>query len=141
MTDTTTAAIEALMKDVTPGPWWSHTDDDLVGEYVCTRPKKNRPYDNGELIASVFKENRRLGDKGTPNARFIAAARDLVPTLAAERDAAIRDRDNALALINALTEANDGLAHAACLATARALKAEIRLRRAHAALTSKGGER
>ena len=117
MSGTTPAAIEALLKDVTPGPWhWNvrgfvgpiSTDDDQSFGMICD-----------EVAECTFSN----GSKES-NARFIAAARDLVPALAAERDAAIRERDNALALNTALAEANDGLGRAAYSATARAEKAE-----------------
>ena len=49
---------------------------------------------------------------------------NMIQALAAERDAALRERDNALALNTALAEANDGIGRAAYLATALAEKAE-----------------
>ena len=66
----------------TPGPWWSYTDDDRVGEYVAARPKTQRPYDNGKLIAQIYDEYRKLGTPGSANARLIAAAPDLLSELA-----------------------------------------------------------
>ena len=143
MTDTTPAAIEALLKDVTPGPWDMETVRTSCGVCHKVGPWPHQ-WRHGVAMSACIYDDYPSPPEGTnamlANARFIAAARDLVPALAAELTTALRERDNALALNTALTEANEGLAHAACLATARALKAEIRLRRARAALTSKGGE-
>lgn len=78
MTDTTPAAIEALLKNVTPGPWewaehhnglYGHSDECVIGvaDY------------EGLFICNYYNRSEH-------NARFIAAARDLVPALAADRD-------------------------------------------------------
>ena len=64
--DTSTAAIERLMDGVTPGPW------ELRGRQTV-----------GIGVNTVAKCGWKNGRKDAP---FIAAARDLVPTLAAERD-------------------------------------------------------
>lgn len=77
MTDTSTTAITAILDGVTPGPWdergptwnqsiWSSTDN-----RVCFMAHSSGLNDDRDL----------------KTARFIAAARDLVPALLAERDA------------------------------------------------------
>ena len=72
LTDSTTDAIAALMKDVTKGPWRTHSQWNVEGpEYEIM---------NGSIMVRNDLESEA-------NAAFIAAARDLVPALVAERDA------------------------------------------------------
>ena len=77
--DTSTEAVERLLEDVTPGPWRVGPVDDCRVEDA-----------DGNEVAQID------GDYNQPetwplmeaNARFIAAARDLVPALLKERDEA-----------------------------------------------------
>jgi len=78
--DTSTEAVAALLEGVTPGPWLAEKYKDSIG---------------GESIRVVSADGDLVCDNEPyyphavtePNARVIAAARDLVPALAAERDA------------------------------------------------------
>lgn len=81
MVDTSTEAVTKLLDGVTPGPWkvdeWdSHCD--VVADY------------------GVFGEGFVICEYAYQDARFIAAARDLVPALLAERDALKKERDEAI---------------------------------------------
>ncbi len=83
-TDTPTSpeAIAALLDGVTDGPWvWKRAK---IGGDCAIGPI-------GIVMAESFADIRKAGecanDEAAANARFIAAARDLVPALAAERDA------------------------------------------------------
>ena len=69
--DTSTAAVTALMDGVTDGPW---TTGKVLFDCV---------FAGGEVVSTGGSE----GPKAEANARFIAAARQLVPALLAERDA------------------------------------------------------
>ena len=69
--DTSTAAVTALMDGVTEGPW---TTGKVLFDCV---------FAGGEVVSAGGSE----GPKAEANARFIAAARQLVPALLAERDA------------------------------------------------------
>lgn len=78
--DTSIAAVTALMQDVTEGPWVtqrdpSHFDTEsiIIG--------------GGSVVAHSYAGYPAI----EANARFIAAARDLVPALLAERDALAHD--------------------------------------------------
>ena len=82
MTNITTEAVERLMNDTTPGPWVEvieldrDGDDDAISlwaDIVCVH-RCGLGFDGG--IDDIIKAN----------ARFIAAARELVPALLAERD-------------------------------------------------------
>lgn len=87
MTDTTPAAIAALLDGVTPGPWESSADNGPPPFNERPRVYSNPTKSNlgATLIAEVG--NLTLDqDEWEANARFIAAARDLVPALASERD-------------------------------------------------------
>jgi len=81
MTDTTTEAVERLMKDVTPGPWAINFRRDGSG-YICM---------GGTNVGEKHKQFDILLHRDDGNdasdAAFIAASRDLVPALLAERDA------------------------------------------------------
>lgn len=83
--DTSTEAVERLLEDVTPGPWVV----DEGGSYcdVVT------DYGDG-----VFGEDFIICEDAHQNARFIAAARDLVPAL-------LKDRDEARAKLDAAVDA------------------------------------
>lgn len=87
--NTTTEAVNALLDGVTAGPWYS--DDDQL------------PYENkvriwsapDEIAIAEIMEGELLQDEAKANAHFIAAARELVPALLAERDAAIARAERA----------------------------------------------
>jgi chromosome segregation ATPase len=88
MTDTSPAAIAALLDGVTEGPWVRDGRNQR-------RINQGSGAGNKIAQASVFADWKPLEQKREAyetcarNARFIAAARDLVPTLAAERDDAV----------------------------------------------------
>lgn len=75
MVDTSTEAVTKLLDGVTPGPWGV---DPLYATIVS----------GSKSITEVFTSDA--------DARFIAAARDLVPALLAERDALKKERDDAM---------------------------------------------
>ena len=91
-TDTSTAAVTALMNGVTEGPWSMETKRTSCG--VCHQigpwPHKWR---HGKDMSACIYDDYPPTSEGTSdmlaNARFIAAARQLVPALLAERDAAL----------------------------------------------------
>lgn len=80
MTDTSTAAVTRLIENVTPGPW-SLTDR---GAGVITSQHES-------AVAVACGAGTRTLTEARANAAFIAAARDLVPALLAERDAALAE--------------------------------------------------
>ena len=95
--DTSTEAVDALLKDVTPGPWDNqghHRVDTEFGVF-------------GDASRSVCSTGGfQDGNEGThhenkSNARFIAASRQLVPALLAERDQLRDELDAAYAIIAA----------------------------------------
>ena len=94
--DTSTEAVERLLDGVTPGPWV--VDDG--GSYcdVVT------DYGDG-----VFGEDFIICEDAHQNAHFIAAARDLVPALLAERDRLMKERDDLRAKMGAAVEALEQL--------------------------------
>lgn len=73
--DTSTAAIEALMDGVTSGPWTTDTGGEV--QTIGGTPLFAWPRLSGAM------------DDLAQNAMFCAAARELVPALATERDAAV----------------------------------------------------
>lgn len=77
--DTSTAAIAALMDGVTPGPWCAgaHRWPTQVG--CC--PLVGQPFSAHHHLRNVAAANTEA------DIRFIAASRELVPALSAERDA------------------------------------------------------
>lgn len=80
--DTSREAVERLLTNVTPGPWVAgdHQWPDQVG--CC--PLVGRPF-------SAHKDMRNVAAANTKaDIHFIAASRDLVPALLAERDEADR---------------------------------------------------
>lgn len=95
MTDTTTEAVQALLESVTPGPWaWeeSHPTNacaEVTAEIVGGWPFALATlYGSSEEVPSPTEPDEPWGDHPIrrANARFIAAARDLVPALLADRD-------------------------------------------------------
>lgn len=109
--NTSTEAIEALLKDVLPGPWayrpqkfddWGYVRAPDVGDgwmpFIC---QAKSPSTEGEED-----EARRNGtDPWGANARFIAASRELVPALRAERDALRAEVDRLRADTDLLVDA------------------------------------
>jgi hypothetical protein len=80
MTDTTTQTIAAMLDGVTPGPWAVEDEWDVAGpDYGVFRGAPDIKHDA----------------ESAANARFTAWARDAVPALAAERDAAIARAETA----------------------------------------------
>lgn len=91
--DTSTEAVTALMDGVTAGPWrvehettliWGHCDKD-----DSTYRGMGYPVAECRISPVSSWAHGPDADAGETNARFIAASRELVPALAAERDAAI----------------------------------------------------
>lgn len=78
--DTSTAAIAALMEGVTAGPW--EQDGPISAKIVWSGPD----------VRVCFMASDGPASK---NARFIAAARELVPALTDERDAAVARAEQA----------------------------------------------
>lgn len=77
--DTSTEAVEALLKDVTPGPW-EYNARKQVGPIS---QEDDQSY--GMICDAVCELDYTYHWRS--DARFIAAARELVPALLAERDA------------------------------------------------------
>lgn len=120
--DTSTAVIEALLKDVTPGPWhWNvrglvgpvSTDDDQSFGMICD-----------EVAECTFSNGSKEA-----NARFIAAARDLVPAITAQLTAMQSERDAALERVRVLTEALQPIADLT-------MKSEPEFKKLHPALNA-----
>lgn len=92
MTDTSTEAVMALLDGVTPGPWEQSHRQRYDGMHSTEVYPANDP-DN--TIATVHwhsvKTDTGYTTDRAENARLIAAARDLVPTLLAEREALAAD--------------------------------------------------
>ena len=76
MTDTSTEAVTALLEGVTPGPW--RTDGPPWNQTVWSS-EDNR-------VCFMAHTNGLDDERDISTARFIAAARELVPALSAERD-------------------------------------------------------
>ena len=74
--DTTPEAIAALLDGVTPGPWHVAPDGYRVTDKLVTFDGQGARHGDTPNIV-IFAETK-------PNAHFIAAARDLVPALAAD---------------------------------------------------------
>ena len=95
--DTSTEAVEKLLDGVTPGPW-------VIDGIVISR--HTEPYGYPADVCLMGEPAQYPGDIPVmmhgwdANARFIAAARDLVPALLAERDALRRENEN----LRAITE-------------------------------------
>lgn len=81
--DTSREAVERLLTNVTPGPWAAseHQWPDQVG--CC--PLVGRPFSAHKNMLNVAAANTKA------DIHFIAAARELVPALLAERDAALAE--------------------------------------------------
>jgi len=79
--DTSTDAVAALLDGVTPGPWEFDNNEGYGADNIWSPRQEDKA--RVDLVAQA------IGDcaESEANARFIAAARDLVPALAAERDA------------------------------------------------------
>lgn len=99
--DTSTEAVEALLKNVTPGPLVVRVDRNGVRRVFSEKTETQ------VATASVFaswmpldekREAHRIADA---NARFISASRELVPALLAERDQLRDELDAAYAIIAA----------------------------------------
>lgn len=110
MIDTSTDAVKAMMDGVTAGPWTEHNAGKHPYVYVCG---PDQLYYNGEvtdkpLVAYV------TGVDAIGNRAFIAAARDLVPALLAERDdlrAKVQALVDALERIESITVHSGGEIH------------------------------
>lgn len=77
MTDTSTAAVTRLLENVTPGPW--HVDGPLWNKII---------WSSSDNRVCFMAHTSGLDDaRDLATAAFIAAARELVPALLAERDA------------------------------------------------------
>lgn len=92
--DTSKEAVEWLLDGVTPGPWRVGPVDDCRVEDA-----------DGNEVAQIDGDYNSpdLWPKMEANARFIAAARELVPALAAERDEQTARADAAGAEVARLT--------------------------------------
>lgn len=81
--DTSTAAIDKLMDGVTPGPWslFNYQRGRILSVCIGDRANGQRPciIDSGGFDSTDLKAKENVA-----NARFIAAARALVPALSAE---------------------------------------------------------
>lgn len=95
--DTSTEAVERLLEDVTPGPWaWEESHPTNACAEVTAEIDGGWPfalatlYGSSEGVSSPTEPDEPWGDHPIrrANARFIAAARDLVPALLKERDEA-----------------------------------------------------
>lgn len=121
--DTTPEAIAALLDGVTPGPWTGHNlihdegrpmTPEEIGEYVCNSVKIGEP-DRFLFISAKHDDGRDAdichtgnGPRGAANTSFIAAARELVPALAAEIARLTAERDEARALL-AILHGEEGM--------------------------------
>jgi len=115
--DTSTTAVTALMDGVTEGPWY------LSSGHMQSN---GQLYWQVETAYDAVVNNQfcwAQGDHGA-NARFIAAARQLVPALVAERDAADQRAAALLARVAALEADCAAARNAAAENYARAEKAE-----------------
>lgn len=85
--DTSTEAVEALLDGVTDGPWAAEHIKYNSGYRTTIYPEMD-PL-NAIAIAHWHSVKTETGEKTDrqENARFIAASRELVPALLAERDA------------------------------------------------------
>jgi hypothetical protein len=101
--DTSPEAIAALLEGVTPGPWrvedgttliWGHCNQDDT-----TSRGMGYPVTECRITPVSSWARGPDADAGEANARFIAAARDLVPALAAEIARLTAERDEARAQV------------------------------------------
>ena len=94
MVDTSTEAVTKLLDGVTPGPWIT-VKSDVYPEGECDSWVTIGKQDF-DAVALIVNEHIKDDPELKANARFIAAARDLVPALLAERDALKKERDEAI---------------------------------------------
>jgi hypothetical protein len=100
-------ALDAMMEGVTAGPWVAEHDDDTGMPRVYTYTGGG-PVSLIACVGNVFlRDNAPVENEA--NARFIAAARELVPALAAE----VRAQRETIAGLDARVEALTGALHAA----------------------------
>ena len=104
--DTSREAVERILDGVTPGPW--HVDGPLWNQIIWSS-SDNR-------VCFMAHTNGLDDARDLATAAFIAAARELVPALLAERDAALAevarlkaDRDNGAKDYCTLMERHDAL--------------------------------
>ena len=102
--DTSREAVERLLDGVTPGPWQS--DGEFMDRYHEVRVAM--PDRCGVPMATIAEASHNWNDvtdvaerriswkEAEANARFIAAARELVPALLARAEAAEAERDRAM---------------------------------------------
>lgn len=94
--DTSTDAVERLLEDVTPGPWIT-VKSDVYPEGECDS-WVTIGREDFDAVALIVNEHIKDDPELKANARFIRAARDLVPAL-------LKERDEARALVAAAFEA------------------------------------
>lgn len=94
MIDTSTEAVTKLLDGVTPGPWDSEYDD--YGEEIWFGGEGCGTWTVGPCFIGGDGHDPDLARIMDADAHFIAAARDLVPALLAERDALKAERDEAI---------------------------------------------
>ena len=92
MVDTSTAAVTKLLDGVTPGPWGAEYED--YGEEIWFGGEGCGTWTVGPCFIGGGGHDTDLARIMDADARFIAAARDLVPALLAERDALRRENEN-----------------------------------------------
>jgi hypothetical protein len=115
MTDTSTESLQRLLDGVTPGPWracettihgrkygglWIEGPEIDDGDGMPRGMGIPISGSGGSMSYTTRLVDRQSHDHNDANARFIAAARDLVPALLAERDAALARANEAEAAIN-----------------------------------------
>ena len=94
-------AAEAV-KGTTPGPWFTHDGDELL---ICAPDGDDDPWHVANAVGLCGGPDGII-DASPANARFIAAARTLIPDMAA----AIAERDAEIARLTARAEAADAMA-------------------------------
>lgn len=94
MIDTSAEAVAKLLDGVTPGPWDAEYDD--YGQEIWFGGEGYGTWTVGPCFIGGDGDDPDLARIMDADARFIAAARDLVPALLAERDALRKERDSAL---------------------------------------------
>lgn len=92
MVDTSTEAVTKLLDGVTPGPWGAEYDD--YGEEIWFGGEGCGTWTVGPCFIGGDGHDPDLARIMDADARFIAAARDLVPALLTERDALQRENEN-----------------------------------------------
>lgn len=95
--DTSREAVERLLDGVTPGPWkeLSGANHRIMASYMCINGLSAMftlaRIDNPDDAERGYTDDAYNPDTAEANTRFIAAARELVPALMAERDAALAE--------------------------------------------------